>query len=124
MNHKASPHAQVPIIVDGKPIDFSSFAATDAKNEFGHMLDMVISGHPVLITKHDTPKAVMLSYEEFQVLAKRGERQLDTLRSEFDDLLTKMQTPEARAAIVEAFDATPAELRKIAVASTKGKPAR
>jgi hypothetical protein len=37
------------------------------------------------------------------------------LSSEFDALLARMQTPEARAGMQAAFDATPEQLAKAAV---------
>jgi hypothetical protein len=48
---------------------------------------------------------------------KRQERtgEIDTLTAEFDALLERMQTPQARAAMRRAFDATPEELGRAAV---------
>jgi prevent-host-death family protein len=39
--------------------------ATEAKTRFGPLLEAVIAGGSVIITKHDTPKAVLLSIAEF-----------------------------------------------------------
>jgi len=38
--------------------------ATKAKNQMGQMLETVMQGGVVLITKHETPKAVVISIEE------------------------------------------------------------
>jgi len=119
MNRKDVSHNCAPLLVNGKPIESSSFTATDAKNEFGQMLEMVTAGRAVVITKHDTPKAVMISYDEFMALAERGKHQLNSLRAEFDELLSSMQTPEARAGIKAAFDASPTQLGRAAVSAMR-----
>ncbi len=102
-------------------------SATDAKNEFGHVLDRVARGEAVVITRHDAPRAVMLSFEAYTALTNRAERTLDTLTSEFDAVVARMQTPRARAAVDAAFNASPARLGKAAVAAAAlrdGKPRR
>ena len=45
-----------------------SFTATEAKNEFGRLLEKAILGDVVVITRHDAPKAVLISIEEFNAL--------------------------------------------------------
>lgn len=105
----------------GEQVDASPMSATQAKNEFGRVLDMVMQGDVIVITKHDAPKAVILSIEEFNALAQGATRQLDTLTEEFDALLDRMQTPDARRAMKAAFNASPARLGKAAVrAARKG----
>jgi antitoxin Phd len=103
----------------GETVEASSFTATDAKKEFGRVLEMVIQGGVVVITKHEAPKAVLLSVDEFNVLARASERKLDTLSAEFDALLARMQTPKARAGMKAAFDASPKELGRAAVAAAR-----
>ena len=119
MNRKDISHNCAPLLVDGKPLEASSFSATDAKNEFGQMLEMVNAGRAVVITKHDTPKAVMVSYDEFKALSERGVRQLTSLKAEFDELLSSMQTPKARAGITAAFEASPTQLGHAAVSAMR-----
>jgi len=46
----------------------STVTATDAKNKFGRVLEKVIQGGLVVITKHDEPKAVLISMREFNAL--------------------------------------------------------
>jgi antitoxin Phd len=101
----------------GKRIQTSSFTATQAKNEFGHVLESAIQGDVVLITRHEAPKAVLLAVDKFRDLIGAQESPLDTLSGEFDALLARMQTAEARSGMTAAFDATPAELGKAAVAA-------
>ncbi len=89
--------------------------ATKAKNQMGQMLETVMQGGVVLITKHETPKAAVISIEEYERLSRAAEARLDALSSEFDALFDRMQTPEARAAMQAAFDASPEQLAQAAL---------
>jgi len=101
----------------GEVVRAAAFTATKAKNEFGRVLETAIQGRVVVITKHDAPKAVLVGLEEFRALVGTRKSRLDTLRGEFDALLARMQTPEARAGMKAAFDATPVQLGKAALAA-------
>lgn len=94
----------------------ASVTATEAKKEFGRLLETVIQGVLVVITKHDAPKAVLMSVDEFDALSRAGEAKLDTLSHQFDALLARMQTSKARAGMRAAFDASPKQLGKAAIA--------
>ena len=107
--------------IDGTPVDAPSFTATAAKNEFGHVLNLVAEGRTVVITRHDTPAAVIVSYPEFQALAEASTRRWDTLSADFDELLAGMQSAKSRAGLAAAFDASPAEVGRAAV---KAAPTR
>src|ERR1700682_5801277 len=76
----------------------AQFTATQAKNEFGRVLEMVLQGGAVVITRHDAPKAILISMDEFNKLSHADERTLDPPSEEFDTLLARMQSPLARAA--------------------------
>ena len=109
----------------GELVDVASIASTDAKNSFGTMLDRVMAGSPVAITRHDAPRAVLISYEEFQSLARGRTQALDALDAEFDDLLARMQTAKAKEGMADAFAATPAMLGRAALKAARVvKPAR
>lgn len=97
----------------------SSITATDAKKEFGKVLERVLRGGVVVITKHDAPKAVLLSLDEFQALSRAAGRRLDALSAEFDALLDRMQGRKARAAMKAAFGASPTQLGEAAVAAAR-----
>jgi prevent-host-death family protein len=97
----------------------ASISATDAKNEFGRLLEKVIQGGKVVITKHDAPKAVLISIDEFDALACANQAKLDTLSGEFDALLDRMQTPAALAGMQAAFTASPKQLGKAALAASR-----
>jgi antitoxin Phd len=103
----------------GQLIDISTVAATKVKNEFGSILEKTMHSGAVAITRHDTPKAVLLSFAEFESLVKERSRSLDDLNSEFDGLLARMQTPQARKGIEAAFNASPVELERAAVTAAQ-----
>ena len=96
-----------------------AISATEAKNQFGRILERVIQGAKVVITKHDSPKAVLISMDEFNALSNAHRVELETLTEEFDGLLARMQAPASRAAMNAAFHATPKELGKAAVAAAR-----
>ena len=100
---------------DGKLVDVSMVAASRLKNEFGAVFEQAATDGAVVITKHDTPRAVLLSYAEFEALTASTTPALDDLSDRFDDLLTTMQTPQAKAGVAAAFDATPEEMGAAAV---------
>ena len=100
-------------------INAASFTATSAKNDFGRLLEIAIRGGRAVITKHDSPKAVLISIDEFNALTGAGKNKLETLSSEFDALLARMQTPKARAGMRAAFNASPKELAEAASAAAR-----
>jgi prevent-host-death family protein len=103
----------------GQLIDLPVVTASRFKSEFGTVFEQAAVGGAVAITKHDTPKAVLLSFDEFQALVAARSPRLDTLGDEFDALLARMQTPAARQGLNDAFDASPDELGRAAVAAAQ-----
>jgi antitoxin Phd len=114
-----SPNSKGTSDFRGGKREESSVTATEAKNEFGRLLETVIRGGRVFITRHDAPKAVLISVEDFEALSASAKanvkNKLNTLRGEFDALLAEMQTPRARAGIEAAFKASPEELGRVAL---------
>ena len=94
-------------------------SASDAKNEFGRVLEIAIRGGAVVITKHDAPKAVLVSVEQFNALSNAARTKLDTLSAEFDALLARMQTSGARRGMKAAFAASGKRLGKAAAAAAR-----
>ncbi|BCP15603.1 hypothetical protein MINTMi198_26320 [Mycobacterium intracellulare M.i.198] len=109
---------------DGKLVDVPSVTASRLKNEFGTVFDEAAVSGAVVITKHNTPRAVLLSYAEFEALAATAAPALDDLSARFDELLATMQTPKAKAGVAAAFDATPEELGAAAVKAARTAPLR
>ena len=103
----------------GETLEPSSVTASEAKSEFGRVLEMAIQGGTVVITKHDAPKAVLISVENFNALSGGADTRLDTLNREFDALLAGMQTPKARRGLETAFGASGKQLGKAAVAAAR-----
>lgn len=103
----------------GERVEAASVTATDAKKQFGRVLELVLRGGAVVITKHDAPKAIVLSMEEFHALTRPGASPLDSLTGEFDAMLARMQTPRAKGALRAAFAASGKELGKAAVAAAR-----
>ncbi len=104
---------------DKQSIDADSLTATQAKNEFGRLLEKVIRGGRVVITRHDSPKAILISIEEFNSLASAHSAKLDTLAAEFDAELDRMQLGRARAGMKAAFGASSRKLGKAAVSAAR-----
>lgn len=97
----------------------ASYTATEAKNEFGRLLEQAIQGATVLITKHDSPRAVLISIDHFQALQEAPQAKLNTLTEEFDTLLERMQSPKARRGMGAAFRANSKQLGKAAVVAAR-----
>src|SRR5262245_8460759 len=105
----------------GETLEPSSVSASEAKSEFGRVLELAIQGRAVVITKHDAPKAVLISVEDFNALSGAAETKLDALSSEFDALLARMQTSKARRGMKAAFAASGKHLGKAAVAAARSR---
>ena len=103
----------------GELVDVPAVAATRLKNEFGAVLEQALRGGAVAITRHDTPKAILISYDEFQSLVKARSHSLSDLSAEYNVLLARMQTPKVRKGMKAAFNASPDELGRAAVKATR-----
>lgn len=103
----------------GKLVDAPVVTATRLKNELGAVFEEAALSGAVVITKHDTPKAVLLSYAEFEALTASATPSLNDLSGRFDKLLATMQKPEAKAGVAAAFEATPEELGAAAVKAAR-----
>jgi antitoxin Phd len=96
---------------------YTTVAASEAKNQFGQVLEAALRDGAVVITKHDVPKAVLLSIEELEALAARS--RLDTLAREFDAKYARMQQPGFDKALDRAFGASPKQLGAAAVKAAR-----
>ncbi len=99
----------------GELVEPPAFSASDAKNAFGRVLDAAVRTGIVTITRHDQPRAVLLSLEEYRALAGTRDSALDALAGEFDAMLARMQAPGARAAMQSGFATPASKLGRIAV---------
>jgi prevent-host-death family protein len=89
--------------------------ATKVKNRMGQVLDRVMQGEVVLITRHATPKAAMIPMAEFEKLSPTPDKILSGLSRKYDAMLARMQTPAARKRMKAAFSATPKQLAEAAL---------
>ncbi len=78
-----------------------------------------MQGGVVVITKHDAPKAVLISMEEYTALSNASESSINSLSAEFDSPLMRGQGPKARSAMKRAFRASPKQLGKAAVIAAR-----
>ena len=89
-----------------------------------HMVDVggkaATARRAVAITRHDKPRAVLLSIDQYEALtAQHNPPWLEKLHEEYGGLLDRMQGPEQRAAAERAFNATPEELGEAAVSAAR-----
>jgi prevent-host-death family protein len=98
---------------------YSVVAASEAKNQFGQVLESALRDGGVVITKHDLPKAILLSIEELEAIAAHG--RLDTLTREFDAKYTRMQEPGFAKSVESAFAAPPKKLGAAAARAARKK---
>jgi|ERR1041385_9305894 prevent-host-death family protein len=68
-----------------------SYTATEAKHEFGQVLEKAIHGATVVITRHNALRAVLISMDQFKALQDAPQMKLDTLSEQFDALLDRVQ---------------------------------
>ncbi|HEY6177928.1 MAG TPA: type II toxin-antitoxin system Phd/YefM family antitoxin [Kofleriaceae bacterium] len=96
---------------------YPSVTASEAKNQFGQLLETALRDGAVVITKHDMPKAILMSIEELEAITVRG--RLDTLAREFDARYARMQQPGFDKALGNAFGASPRQLGAAAVKAAR-----
>jgi prevent-host-death family protein len=99
----------------GDLVEVENVTATRLKNEPGAIIEKVLIGGAVAITRHDAPKAVLISYDDFRQLAQAREPALGELAGEFDRMLEAMQAPGSRKALASAFEASADALGAAAV---------
>ncbi len=95
--------------------------ATRAKGSFAKVLQDVERGDRVVVTKHESPSAVVVSYEEFEALQAQTERALDRMRARFGGLVAEMQTPDFERGVDALLSSTPEELGRAAVDAARSR---
>jgi prevent-host-death family protein len=96
--------------------------ATQAQNAFGRVLSRAVAGHDIVILRHHTAQAVVISAERYRTLVAHEAPTLGGLSAEFEALYASMQTDAVRDATARALDASPAELGRAAVAAARRVP--
>ena len=95
-----------------------SVDASTVKNRFRDVAERAAET-AVAINRYGRPEWVIMPADEFVRLEKSSRAPLDSLSSQFDDLVAEMQTAKARKAVRSLFAAAPADLGKAAVKATK-----
>jgi len=103
----------------GEIVDAPQYTASEAKHNFGQLLDTALRAGPVTITKQRKPTAVLISLDDYKALTQVEDRTLAVLSAEFDRRYETMQAPGAAAAMQRAFDAAEGELRAFAAGSLR-----
>lgn len=109
------------------PVDSSetreraSMSATEAQNNFGRVLDRAATEGTVYVTRYDRPAVVVLSIDRYRELAGEGAPELGELTREFDEMLARMQSAEAAAAVDALFEAGSDELGEAAVRGARAR---
>jgi antitoxin Phd len=96
--------------------EMPTISATELKNATADVFEQVAARRAVAITRHDKPRAVLLSVEQYEALTgQQNPDWLEKLHEEYRGLLDRMQGPEQRAAAEKLFNATPEELGEAAL---------
>jgi prevent-host-death family protein len=102
--------------------EMPTITATELKNATADVFEQVAARRAVAITRHDKPRAVLLSVEQYEALTgQQNPDWLEKLHEEYRGMLDRMQGPEQRAAAERAFNATPEELGEAAVWAAQQK---
>lgn len=94
--------------------ELPTVTATTLKNSIADVFDQVAAGGAVAITRHDKPRAVILSVEAYEKLKALSLPGLDAIQAEYDEMFQQMQGPGQREAMDRLFNATPEELGEAA----------
>jgi antitoxin Phd len=101
--------------------ELPTVTATELKNATADVFEQVAAKQAVAITRHEKPRAVLLSVEQYEALTGQRPDWLEQLHEEYRGMLDRMQGPEQRAASERAFNANPQELGEAAVRAARQK---
>jgi prevent-host-death family protein len=104
---------------NGEVRSLEAVPASRLKNAPGAIVDQAAAGRPVVVTRHDSPKVVILSFQDFEDLARGREPGLGALEGRFGELLEGMQKPRAKRGVTAALAATPEQYGRAAVAAAR-----
>jgi prevent-host-death family protein len=88
----------------------STVTSAIAQNGLGEIMGRVATGERVFITRYGRPQVVMLSVEEYEELVGVEGVDLESLESDFDELVEQMQRPGQRTAVAALFEMSGQEL--------------
>ena len=114
----AYPSANIPA---PRVQELPTITATELKNATADVFEQVATKQAVAITRHEKPRAVLLSVEQYEALTGHRPEWLETLHEEYRGMLERMQGPEQRAGAEKLFRATPEELGQAALWAAQQK---
>ena len=103
----------------GELVTVAGVPAEELKNSPGAVIDRAAGGQAVVVTRRSAPRAVILSIEDFQALARERNPGLGELEGRFDELVASMRTKESRAGVSALMRASPEELGRTAAAAAR-----
>jgi len=114
----------VEILVSRTQLDESidaveSFTITEFKERAREVIDLVEDHKAVAILRHKMPDAVLISARDYVEFVKLRRERLSFLTQRYDDMVARMQTPEATDGVDALFSASSEELGRAAVAAAK-----
>jgi antitoxin Phd len=104
--------------------ELPTITATELKNATADVFEQVAAKQAVAITRHEKPRAVLLSVEQYEALTGQRPDWLEQLHDEYRGMLDRMQGPEQRAIADKLFQATPEELGEAALWAAQQKAKR
>jgi len=108
----------------GELVTVAGIPAEELKNSPGAVIDRASAGQAVVVTRRSAPRAVILSIEDFQALARDRSPGLGELEGRFDELVATMQTRESKSGVAALMRASPEDLGRAAVAAARKPRAR
>jgi prevent-host-death family protein len=101
--------------------ELPTITATELKNSTADVFEQVAAKQAIAITRHEKPRAILLSVEQYEALTGQRPEWLEKLREEYRGMLERMQGPEQRAGAEKLFRATPEELGQAALWAAQQK---
>lgn len=101
--------------------DLPTVSTTELVGSIQKVTGVVLSEGAVLVTRHDTPAMVLVSVDRYLQLTRAEQPDLSALSRRLDELVARMQGPEAERNMADAFTMTPAELGEAARHAAAGK---
>jgi len=111
-----SPTTTVPRVQE-----LPTITATELKNSTADVFEQVAAKQAIAITRHEKPRAILLSVEQYEALTGHRPEWLEKLHEEYHGMLERMQGPEQRAGAEKLFRATPEELGQAALWAAQQK---
>lgn len=111
-----SPTTTVPRVQE-----LPTITATELKNATADVFEQVAAKQVIAITRHEKPRAILLSVEQYEALTGHRPEWLEKLHEEYRGMLERMQGPEQRAGAEKLFRATPEELGQAALWAAQQK---